>query len=50
VTDGAKAARFVRDLAEALENFNEEEVRLESAETTQKKETSEKKQPRKTKK
>jgi pyruvate dehydrogenase E2 component (dihydrolipoamide acetyltransferase) len=52
VIDGANAARFVRDLAEELGNFKEEQVKLEAKETPQNKETSEKRsrQDRKTKK
>jgi pyruvate dehydrogenase E2 component (dihydrolipoyllysine-residue acetyltransferase) len=52
VIDGANAARFVRDLAEELGNFKEDEVKLEGEETAQNKESSEKRsrQDRKTKK
>jgi pyruvate dehydrogenase E2 component (dihydrolipoamide acetyltransferase) len=52
VIDGANAARFVRDLAEELGNFKEDEVKLEGEETAQNKESSEKRsrQHRKTKK
>jgi len=50
VTDGANAARFVRDLAEEIKNFKEDEVKLDSEETIRDKETSEKRQVRKTKK
>jgi pyruvate dehydrogenase E2 component (dihydrolipoyllysine-residue acetyltransferase) len=50
VNDGANAVRFVRDLAEKIENFKEDEVKLDSQETIRNKETSEKRQDRKTKK
>ena len=52
VIDGANAARFIRDLAEELGNFKEDEVKLEAEETAQNKESSEKRsrQDRKTKK
>jgi pyruvate dehydrogenase E2 component (dihydrolipoamide acetyltransferase) len=40
VTDGANAARFVRDLAEEIKNFKEDEVKLEMEETIRDKKTS----------
>jgi pyruvate dehydrogenase E2 component (dihydrolipoamide acetyltransferase) len=50
VTDGANAARFVRDLAEEIKNFKEDEVKLEMEETIRDKKTSKKRQVRTTKK